>query len=275
MNEIWLPTRPLGNHRGENPRYTLTDSRNRIVIAGCSMLHDIFYELAEDVERIVTRPEGDAFLRRCQEKYGLSNVAYLGVNIPGVPTEGGVYVTTTYSPDWHARYFSRNYVSIDPIVRHGLQRIVPLDWSEIDMSERPLKEFFGEAHEFGVGRQGLSVPLRGMHGETALFSINAELLDRDWRLFRREYVRDFQLLGSYFHAHVLQREGVDELVPELPGRQIEVLKWAAAGKTDWETAAICGMTERTVRYHLSNAMTALNAVNKLHAVAKAIRLRLI
>lgn len=239
------------------------------------MLKDIFYEIAEDVERITTRAEGDAFLGKAEEAYGLSNVAYLGINIPATPNPGGVYVTSTYSHDWFARYMSQNYVSIDPVVKRGLQRIVPLDWTDIDKSPKSLKKFFGEAREFGVGQQGLSIPIRGMHGETALFSINVECSDADWRQFRREYIRDFQMLAFYFHEHVLRREGVGNDMPRLPERQIEMLKWAADGKTEWETAMICGLAQRTVSYHLTGAMSALGAVNKVHAVAKALKLRLI
>jgi DNA-binding CsgD family transcriptional regulator len=239
------------------------------------VFRDIFYELADDVERITTVADGDAFLKRIVENYGLRNVAYLGVNIPVPAQSGGVYVTTTYDTSWHARYLSREYARIDPVVQRGLRRIVPFDWAEFDCTVKPHREFFGESREFGVGRQGLTIPIRGAMGETALFSINADCGDNEWVVFRKKFIRDFQLIGFHFHAHVLQRENVEMEEINLAQRQIEILQWAASGKTEWETASICGISQRTVKYHLAGAITKLGAVNKVHAVAKAIKLNLL
>jgi DNA-binding CsgD family transcriptional regulator len=61
----------------------------------------------------------------------------------------------------------------------------------------------------------------------------------------------------------------------LTARQKQVLQWAAAGKTDWETAAILGISEKAVKFHILAARERLNATNRTHAVAKAILLGLI
>lgn len=43
----------------------------------------------------------------------------------------------------------------------------------------------------------------------------------------------------------------------------------ADGKTSGEAATILALSERTVNFHVSNAMTKLGAVNKTAAVVKA------
>jgi len=239
------------------------------------MLKDIFHELANDTTAITSRGEGDAYLARTAKQYGLTNITYLGINIPVVGLEHGVYATTTYSLDWQARYASRDYLKIDPVIRRGLQRIIPLDWADFGKDDRRVAQFFGEAREFGVGNQGLTIPIRGVNGETALFSINRECPDREWLAFRREHMAQFQLMAYYFHDNVLNREGFANDPLTLSDRQKEVLKWAASGKTEWETGTIIGLSARTVKYHLSGAMVCLRAVNKVHAVARAVRLGLI
>lgn len=55
----------------------------------------------------------------------------------------------------------------------------------------------------------------------------------------------------------------------LTERERECLLWVAEGKTIRETAAGHGISERTVVYHLQNAMDKLKAVNRCHAVARA------
>jgi len=57
----------------------------------------------------------------------------------------------------------------------------------------------------------------------------------------------------------------------LSERERECLLWVSVGKTAWETAAILGRSQRTVEFHLTNAIRKLNAANKVHAAAIAIR----
>lgn len=56
----------------------------------------------------------------------------------------------------------------------------------------------------------------------------------------------------------------------LSARESECMRWAAMGKTSWETACILGVSERTVNFHLGNAFLKLNVTNKQAAVAQAI-----
>jgi len=62
---------------------------------------------------------------------------------------------------------------------------------------------------------------------------------------------------------------------QLSKRQREVLEWIAAGKTDWEIAAILRISRRAVKFHLEQGRKKLNATNRAHAVARAIALGLI
>ena len=239
------------------------------------MLRDVFNELAERVEAIATKAEGDAFLGDMRERYGLKNVAYLGVNIPGKSDDGTVYVTTTYTAEWHARYMSKDYAKIDPVVRRGLMRCAPLDWDDAPRDSKVVRVMFGEAREHGVGERGLTIPIRGAHGEIALFSVNVDLNPTSWSTFKRQFIRDFQVISHQFHEHVLRREKVIAPDIRLTQRQIEILKWVAEGKTDWETSQILGLSEHSVRYHVEGAGARLGAVNRVHTLVKAARLHLV
>ena len=133
-----------------------------------------------------------------------------------------------------------------------------------------------ESWDVKLGRQGLSFPIRGAHGEMALFSIHSHLSDDGWSEFRRDYMRDFQLLAYHFHNNILENElKVDAPVPVLTLREKQCVKWASAGKTAWETGVILGIKESTVSFFIDQVRVKLNAVNKTEAVAKAIKLNLI
>ena len=59
------------------------------------------------------------------------------------------------------------------------------------------------------------------------------------------------------------RAGADE---ELSGREKEMLRWVAEGLTDRQIAERTGITERTVNFHLNNAMGKLKVGNRTAAV---------
>jgi len=56
----------------------------------------------------------------------------------------------------------------------------------------------------------------------------------------------------------------------LTSRETQVLEWAAKGKTAWEVATILSISERTVKFHLTNIYQKLNVINRQQAIAKAL-----
>lgn len=58
-------------------------------------------------------------------------------------------------------------------------------------------------------------------------------------------------------------------------REKEVVRWIKKGKSSWEIAAILGISERTVNFHVNNIKQKLNVVSRTQAVAIAIEQGLI
>jgi LuxR family transcriptional regulator, quorum-sensing system regulator BjaR1 len=58
---------------------------------------------------------------------------------------------------------------------------------------------------------------------------------------------------------------------QLSAREVECMKWVAAGKTSSEIALITSLSEHTVNHYLSVCCRKLDAVNRIQAVAKAVR----
>ncbi len=54
-----------------------------------------------------------------------------------------------------------------------------------------------------------------------------------------------------------------------------MLKWMKEGKTSWDISEIFAISERTEKFHFSNIMQKLDAVNRTQAVAVAIEQELI
>jgi LuxR family quorum sensing-dependent transcriptional regulator len=58
---------------------------------------------------------------------------------------------------------------------------------------------------------------------------------------------------------------------KLTGREREVLTWTAQGKSAWEIGVILNIGKRTVDEHAQSATRKLDALNRTHAVAIALR----
>ncbi len=70
----------------------------------------------------------------------------------------------------------------------------------------------------------------------------------------------------------MSKSTIDKL---LTPREREVLWWAAQGKSARDTGEILHITKRTVDQHTHHAARKLGAANKTHAVAIALRERLL
>ena len=56
----------------------------------------------------------------------------------------------------------------------------------------------------------------------------------------------------------------------LSEKELEVLRWARAGKTVWEISVIRDVSEATIKFHLRNIYHKLGVSNRAHAVGEAV-----
>ena len=209
------------------------------------------------------------------EQFGVAYGTYLGIDIPALNVRTD-YVTTTYPTDWAKHYFAQGYQAIDPAVTQGMRSILAYDWADSDRADPKIRRFFGEAREFGLGENGISIPIRGAAGERVLFSISSNLKGCDWRDFKTESLGNLTLAAYLFHQATLRLElGPGWSPPQLSPQEIEALRWASAGKSCWDTSIIMGISARTVEFYIKNAVAKLGAATKTQAVASAVRMGLL
>jgi len=79
-------------------------------------------------------------------------------------------------------------------------------------------------------------------------------------------------IQNYTQSDIKTKESHTKI---LSTRELDVLSWIGAGKSNWETAMILGISENTVKFHVSNICKKLNVRRRGHAIAKAIQLNLI
>lgn len=205
----------------------------------------------------------------------IDHITYAGLNIPGSGKDHIVF--TTYSEDWGDHYFKQKYKYLDPVINYGFQSLLPLDWALLPRNTNPIEAFFGEAREFGISSTGISVPIRGMYGESCLFSINTDVGSQEWQAFKQSIIGDLTYCAFLFHDLVLSQFLPRSLLlsVKLSPREIEILKWAALGKTSYEMAKILNLSKRTIDAYFSNVHAKLGVVNRTQAVVRATQLGLL
>lgn len=204
---------------------------------------------------------------------GIDKICYL--RPPDAGSANAAEILTNYSADWKDRYIEQDYFTIDPVVGLGLSHKRTLNWLDLDLSDRKLVRFFGEAREYGIHSCGLSVHISDCENRRALFSMNSALPRRDWEALLTERRADLEHLAYLFHIHHVQYHAHGPLAfEELSKRELQVLSWAAAGKSSWETSQILDLSEKTVDGYLRACYRKLHSSNKTHAVAMAMHGRM-
>lgn len=232
------------------------------------MFEFLLDRIVGDCLDVQERTDGVAFFTAATELYGLSSLSYLGLNIEMPGPRQKCFLHCSYS-DTHAKHcVTLAAVSIEPLRKMGLEGEEAVTW--------PRRSFFDEQDGGASGEHSFAFLLRPRRGESAAFGIRTVLPAGSDGEPTRSGLRDLKVLGNYFHSHILRINGHDSDRDMLvSARELDCLRWTAAGKTAWEASVILGISERTVRFHLNAAREKLNCATTTQAVAKAISYQLI
>ena len=124
-----------------------------------------------------------------------------------------------------------------------------------------------------------------MHGLQNTFGFSLHDADLKQYIFafsgnRPALSREQELELLYAAMEALDRFSSESRTEEGPSesltrREIECLRWSAAGKSSDEIAIILDLSSHTVVGYLKSAMRKLDSVNRMQAVARALRYRLL
>jgi LuxR family transcriptional regulator, quorum-sensing system regulator SolR len=178
-----------------------------------------------------------------------------------------------YPEMWMPRYAREGYIKVDPTISWAMKSQAPLLWSD-SYSSAPA--YWDDAHGHGLVH-GWTQGVCAGPGAAGIFSMSRS--DREIAASERKSDEvQWQWLSSLAHLTLIRsaRSGfLAKHAPDLTRREIEVLQWSAAGKTQDDIAGILGRSGETVKFHLKNACQKLGCTNKTHAVAHAAYLGLL
>jgi DNA-binding CsgD family transcriptional regulator len=178
-----------------------------------------------------------------------------------------------YPEDWMRRYADCGYLAVDPVILSVRRLPGVFLWENMERDvglTASQRKILCEAGEAGL-RNGIGVPLHGPHGELAGVGLAGEdgVAGKD-----RRASSVLRLLSYQFHGAYCAFSAAPQIpkAPVLTGRELEVLKWWAVGKTVHEIGVILNCSARTAKWHIGNVYAKLDANSKILAVTKAVRL---
>jgi DNA-binding CsgD family transcriptional regulator len=83
---------------------------------------------------------------------------------------------------------------------------------------------------------------------------------------------NLQMAAMLAHERSLASSRLTEGDPSdlLSARELECMRWVAAGKTDWEIGAILLISATTVKFHVNRARAKLGARNRAQATTRLV-----
>lgn len=228
------------------------------------------------IQRARRMSELATLLREWRDDSGLSHLVYHAVDVP-LSERPNPVLLLTYDPAWVEHYVKQDYFSLDPVVISGRRGFLPIDWMNVDHSSAAARHFFAEAESHGVGRHGFTFPIRGLHGERALFTITSNDSDEQWHRRRFAQLADFHLAAHYLHDRAMQLAGFrpQPLRPSLTRRERQCLNELAGGLTPQQIAAKLNVSPSAVHLYLRSARNKLDCATIEQSVVRAARLDLI
>ena len=200
---------------------------------------------------------------------GVRHIAYLRFGLDKRREASLTTAIATYSRAWQTHYFIKDYVHTDPVVAHGRNAVLPFDWDKVANDDPNVLAFLADAAKHGVGRNGLSIPVRNRKGGASLVSFTSDHPKAEWARFKRENMATLQKLSFLIDSAADANSKLRLPAVTLSRHEEQCLIWAARGKTAEEIADVLDLASNSVKAYLDTARHKLHCMNLNHAIAVA------
>jgi DNA-binding CsgD family transcriptional regulator len=239
----------------------------------------VFSQFEAAYEKIVhtsTLGELGDLMSEVRDLHDLAHIVYHAVHLPRASDSNPILILTS-DQEWVRRYTEQGYFRIDPVVVSSKNSFLPFDWAGLDRKSSEARRFFKEANAFGVGRHGMTIPIRGPEGERALLSITSNASTKVWKDSRFVYMREFLLIAHLIHDQAVRLAGLraPSIKRQLSARERETLQLAARGFAPKQIAVNLHLSATAVRVYLKGACSKLECATLSQSIAKAVSLGII
>lgn len=183
----------------------------------------------------------------------------------------GLIRIDTYPSGWDRELAAHALIGADPVHHASVRTNIGFAWSElpglvvIGPREREVLE---RSKRFDIG-DGFTVPVNvpGEPGGSCSFAVRAGVDLPIQRLLSAEQIG----AHAFRAARRIHDYPAAGRCPHLSRRERQCVRLLAAGKTDWEIAAILGISVETAHQYVKRARSAYDVVSRAQLVACGLR----
>lgn len=238
--------------------------------------------LAEAVEKIHLASDAPLLRSALAESFALLGYDYfvMGIEARSRDELGNEPTLTTLPDHVMEHYIAENFAECSPTLAYTWSGDEPYQWSG-----GTYRTFYGSAFERRYVEyyrsipvlSGISIPLSRASGRVSAITVTARTdiehapdTPRRIAALAKVAMMKAALLG-------ISRDGRHAalLDADLSCRQLEILQWAARGKSNTDIAVITGQSKRAVDYHVSEILRKLKVSSRAQAVALTATTRLL
>jgi DNA-binding CsgD family transcriptional regulator len=189
-----------------------------------------------------------------------------------VPSQRGaesLVLFRNWPRDWATLSDRENFSAFSPVIAEARKRMTPFTWLEVQKARTlsAAEQGVWDASFAWGWKNGFVLPVHGPGGYFATISMSSLEHDLDLGPENRLRLQIFAML-AHERAHFLASP--ERPLDKMSAREVECLRWVAAGKTDWEIGMILSISSATVKFHLDSARTKLGARTRAQAVAQLV-----
>lgn len=207
---------------------------------------------------------------------GFDRVLYtLATDHNSIGIKAGHGIMRNYPEDWMRHYTEQKYEAIDPVIKHAFMSNRPFIWDDMHKImpfTQEQKKLINESKESKL-YSGIGLGIHGPNNEVVAMGFASSSTGVD---LRPDSVSMVKALANQFHhayTEFARKQGAPKPTPfniNLTRKELEVLKWTAAGKSNSVIAEILHISENTVDYHMRQIFKKLDVNDRILAVVKAI-----
>lgn len=183
----------------------------------------------------------------------------------------GLIRIDSYPQGWEEELVKNGLIGADPVHHASVRTNIGFQWSElpglVPFGRREL-ELFERSRRFDIG-DGFTVPVNvpGEPNGSCSFAVRTGVDLPVRRLLCAETI------GAHAFRAARRIHGFPASCrcPHLSRRERECIRLLAAGKTDWEIAAILGISVETAHQYVKRARAAYDVVSRAQLVACGLR----
>lgn len=213
------------------------------------------------------------YLEDMAERYDFACFALISLPVSSQERLDENVLASNWPPEFLGAYEETRPFREAPLFARLRVAVAPLFWTlgegenQPAVASRDARRLFSR-HGY---KQGLALPVGSPEGARALVFLAGDRRPPD----QRELADLFLGVTFAYDRYCRLRHEPESVPARLSERELQVLGWAANGKTSVEIATILSLSDHTVNSYLNSAMRKLDCVNRTQLVAKALRLRLI